>query len=366
MNAISQRQRWMLHLISASLIMLTLAGCTQIGPRVLSHGRADYNEAINNTEDKQMLLSIVKGRYGETFSLLSVSGVAANVRFRTTASVDVGIGPLDNYVGNLVPFRGGLAYEENPTITYAPVQGEKYIRQLLSPIPPDFLLLAIRTEAFTVPSLTMYVNRINDLRNPDFLGTLEEKPDPGFQRFVQLNRELKRADVLHWVADPRKEISFDILITKYAPVYIEKVREFLSLLGQPLPTDVSQDIILPVYFTVKGQDLKGVAISTRSTADMIQILRAAVEVPEEHSNAGLAMNFPAMGPVGKNLHIYSSKDRPKQAIVSVKHRGYWFYIDDTDLRTKFFYTVVRTLWGVSIAASGDTSAAPVLTLPVSR
>jgi hypothetical protein len=41
-------------------------------------GRADYNEAINKTEDEQMLLSGVGGRYGETFSLLSVSGVAAS------------------------------------------------------------------------------------------------------------------------------------------------------------------------------------------------------------------------------------------------------------------------------------------------
>ena len=60
-------------------------------------GRADYNEAINKTEDEQMLLSIVKGRYGETFSLLAVSGVAANVRFRTNAGVEVGFGPSQNY-----------------------------------------------------------------------------------------------------------------------------------------------------------------------------------------------------------------------------------------------------------------------------
>jgi hypothetical protein len=44
-------------------------------------GRADYNGAINKTEDEQMLMAIVKGRYGETTSLLSVNGVAANVRF---------------------------------------------------------------------------------------------------------------------------------------------------------------------------------------------------------------------------------------------------------------------------------------------
>ena len=84
-------------------------------------GRVDYNEAINQTENEQMLLSIVKARYGETFSLLGVSGVAANVRFRTSAGVNVGFGPSENFSGNLVPFSGGIAIEENPTITYKPI-----------------------------------------------------------------------------------------------------------------------------------------------------------------------------------------------------------------------------------------------------
>jgi hypothetical protein len=30
----------------------------------------------------------------------------------------------NDYAGNLVPFSGGFVYEENPTITYAPVQDE--------------------------------------------------------------------------------------------------------------------------------------------------------------------------------------------------------------------------------------------------
>lgn len=88
-----------------------------------------------------MLLSIVRGRYGETFSLLAVRGVHANVRFRTNADVNAGFGPEADYDGNLVPFSGGVAYEENPTIAYAPVQGEQYLRQLLSPIPLDILVL---------------------------------------------------------------------------------------------------------------------------------------------------------------------------------------------------------------------------------
>ena len=64
-------------------ILGVLCGCAVVGPTSISMGRADYNEAINKTDDAQMLMSIVRGRYGETFSLLAVTGVAANVRFGT-------------------------------------------------------------------------------------------------------------------------------------------------------------------------------------------------------------------------------------------------------------------------------------------
>jgi hypothetical protein len=348
------------------LVLVALSGCAMVGPRSISMGRVDYNETINKTEDEQMLLSIVKGRYGETFSLLAVSGVAANVRFRTNASIQAGFGPEKFYIANLVPFTGSLAYEENPTITYTPVQGEQYLRQLLSPIPLDMLVLIIRTGTNPAAYLTMLANRINDLRNPDFLEAPSAEPDLRFKRFVELSEELDQAGVLQLVEDPRKEVPFDILITNYAPAYAEKVREYLMLLGLPRPTEESEDIVLPVYFAVKGRDLDGMAISTRSTFDLIEILRAAIEIPQEHASAGLAIRYPKPGLVGKDIHIHASMDQPKRAAMAVKHRGYWFYIDETDMHTKQFYDMVRTLWSVSIATAADQRAAPVLTIPVSR
>jgi hypothetical protein len=343
-----------------------LSGSATVGPRSISMGRADYNEAINKTEDEQMLLSIVKGRYGETFSLLAVSGVAANVRFRTNAGVEVGWGPKQNYDGNLVPFSGGLAYEENPTITYAPVQGEQYLRQLLSPIPLNLLVLIIRSGTNPARFLILLANRINNMRNPDFLEAPSAEPAPRFQRFIELCEELDRSGVMQLVEDPRKDVPFDILISDYAPAYSEKVREYLNLLGLPLPAEESKDIVLPVYFAVKGRELYGIAISTRSTFDLIEILRAAIEIPQDHAGAGLAMQYPTMGLAGKNIRIHASKKKPKRAVVAVKHHGYWFYIDETDMQTKLFYVMVRTLWTVSIAAAADQGTAPVLTIPVSR
>jgi hypothetical protein len=117
---------------------------------------------------------------------------------------------------------------------------------------------------------------------------------------------------------------------------------------------------------LKGRGLGAVAISTRSTFDLIEILRAAVEVPQEHADAGLAIKYPKLGLAGQNLRIRASQYKPAQAAVVVKHRGYWFYIHDADLRTKLYYLMVRTLWSVSIATASDQKAAPVLTIPVSR
>ncbi len=251
------------------LIPGVFSGCALVGPSSISMGRADYNEAINKTEDEQMLLSLVKGRYGEIFSLLSVTGVAANVRFGSSAAVQAEFGPAQNYLGELVPFSAGLAYEENPTITYA-------------------------------------------------------------------------------------------------PHYTEPVREYLDLLGLSMPPNESADIVIPVYFSVKGKHLDGVAITTRSTYDLIEILRESIDVPKAHLSAGLATDGRPPGLAGNDIRIHSSKEKPRGTAISVTYRGYWYFIHDTDTPTKRFYDMVRTLWSVSIASAADQRAAPVLTLPVSN
>lgn len=156
------------------------------------------------------------------------------------------------------------------------------------------------------------------------------------------------------------------MITGYAPAHSEKVNEYLTLIDLPMLRDASKDIVIPVYFGVKGSNFDGIAISTRSIYELKQILKAAIEIPQDHVDTGLAIVFPPMGPAGDNIRIHASKDEPKRAAVAVKNRGYWFYIDETDMHTKLYYLMVRTLWSVSIADAADHRAAPVLTIPVSR
>ena len=97
------------------------------------------------------------------------------------------------------------------------------------------------------------------------------------------------------------------------------------------------------------------------------MLSAAVEVPEADQRSGVAASFPPPGLAAKELRIRASTAKPEHASVAVQYRGNWFYIDDTDQATKQFFRLLGTLWSVTIAESGAKgSAAPVLTVPVSR
>ena len=46
-------------------LVMSLAGCTTVGPTALRSGHADYNDAIRSIEVEQFLLNIVRLRYND-------------------------------------------------------------------------------------------------------------------------------------------------------------------------------------------------------------------------------------------------------------------------------------------------------------
>lgn len=130
--------------------------------------------------------------------------------------------------------------------------------------------------------------------------------------------------------------------------------------------DGSGDIVIPVYFAGKGRGSEGISMATRSTYDLIQILRAAVEIPQEQSEQGLTRDYPKAGLAWQDIRIHASKGKPTGATVAVRKGGYWFYISETNSHTKLFFSWVKMLWSVSIASAADHTGVPVLTIPVSR
>lgn len=259
-----------------------MGGCTVVGPTAVHQGRLEYNQAIIDTDNQQMLMVVVRNRYGERSNLLAVASVTANVRVSTNAGIEVGVGDSDNYSGNLVPFSAGVIYEENPTISYTPVGGEQYARQMMSPVSVTSVAQLTGNLADPAPVYYALVSDVNGIYNPDFLSP-SSAPDERFARVVTIISELALAHRLHWIQDPQQDDRFSIIIDHYSPEYADEVHELLTLLGMSIPENRSLRIALPVSLALEGQDSGGIGITTRSVFDMLEILSGAIEVPERRA-----------------------------------------------------------------------------------
>jgi hypothetical protein len=353
------------NLMAAFTLGCLLAGCSVVGPTAIRSGRLAYNDAINETNRQQLLMMVIYNRYEEEGNLLAVASVTSNVSVRASSGIQLGFGDSDDYAGNLVPFSAGSVYEENPTISYTPVAGEKYTRQLMSPLPINLLALFAGTVSDPENIYTALIANINGIHNPDFLFSPSET-DPRFSRVVAIMTALTKAQCLHWIEDPKNH-SFSVVIDDYAPAYTAQVNELLDLLGLPAATANSTKLILPVSLALHGRETGGIGIITRSVFDLGEILSAAIEVPEHEKDNGVAIRYPPPGLAGKDLRIHSASDKPEHAYISVKYRDRWFYIDETDQATKRFFRLTSALWSVTIAESTTKgTAAPVLTVPVSH
>jgi hypothetical protein len=140
---------------------LALAGCQHVGPSSISMGRPDYNSAIQETSQQQLLENIVRVRDAQMPLVMDVTQINAGLTFQASAGAQVaGIGgqaalqgagravATSNTAGALsslvVPteaglFSSGVIYQETPTITYTPLTGQPLIAQLSTPITVDFL-----------------------------------------------------------------------------------------------------------------------------------------------------------------------------------------------------------------------------------
>lgn len=350
----------------AALISLSIAGCNSLGPSAVRNGRAAYSEAIAQTNQEQILKVIVKNRYLERSSLLAVTSITANVSVSTGAVVEAGFGDRDNYEGNLTPFTGSAFYEENPTISYTPVDGVKFLHRLFSPLSVESV--AELAGGFTDPAPVYWalIESVNGLQNPGFLFP-GSAPDPRFARFVEIMTRLKQANRLHWAKQTGAGEGLVIVIDGFAEGYAAEVGELLEILSLPVSAASTEPVTLPVTLALDARNLGGIGMSTRPIFHLVEILSASVDVPESDIESGRATRFPPMGTIGQQLQVHYSPGRPDNAMVAVPHRGGWYYIDDRDLATKGYFRLVESLFSVTIAESTSGAASrPVLTVPVSR
>ena len=155
----------------------------------------------------------------------------------------------------------------------------------------------------------LLVERMNGLGNGTG-ATVEERT--AFQRAATLLAEFRDLGVASWVQQSGSAGRYELILSHYSPDHITEVQELLRLLE--LKGDAARESVIriPVAVGVGAADFDGLAVQTRSVAEIMLTAAASIEVPREHVDAGLveaSADSPGALGVRPILKIHSSRTR---------------------------------------------------------
>ncbi len=362
-----------------------LVGCTSIGPNQIDIDRPRYNDIVHKTNLEQALKNIVRLRYVQAPSYFQVSSVISS--YSMVKSLNATNNQMNSY--DFVPewaISPGVAYSDNPTISYTPVAGSNFIVSLENPVNFDYFILLSHGGNYDVESLSkLMLAKIGPITNSQSATHLSTDDEPEYLEYYEMIEQLgkilqtKEAQAFTVFFNHQRGIMLSfkhpqapknlalkkilhvpahskniIFLAKNQPVHLEEQNGSLVTVAKPLPANV-------------------IPIRTRSINGMLLFLAHGVQVPEEDLKAHVTSEVydkngkpfdwtPIMHDV---MTIHSSKYKPsltQRVLVETYHNGYWFYIKDSDINSKESLLMVLALMELAAAIPTQASAAPALTL----
>ncbi len=351
------------NLIAVALVGALLTGCKHVGPQTVAVDRFDYSTAIADSWKQQTLLNIVKIRYMDLPVFVDVASIVAGYSMQTGVNVGGTVSSRDAIQGNFAAVGAQAIYTDRPTITYVPMTGEKFLRGLITPIYPKNVFFMMQAGYPADFLLGLAVESLNGVRNRSATAGGVREADPEFIRALDLLREAQAAGAIGMrVEEDKVKGSTGVVFFRrddLAPDVAAKGVEIRRLLNLPTDTD---------KFTITYSPMRGatneLAVNSRSMLQIMQAFASYMDVPEPHLKDGRAIpafeNSSAEAGL-QAVRIRSGKEKPANTFAAVQYRGYWFWIDDGDLRTKRAMTAIMFFF--TLAETGDTGKLPLITIP---
>lgn len=338
-----------------------LAGCASIGPAMVPRDRFDYVNAISESWKSQTLLNLVKLRYGDAPVFLDVASVISQYAFQ--GAVGVSGSWFHSPASSAQNLTAQGIYQEKPTITYLPMSGERFARNLMTPIPPAAILSLIQGGYPVDLVLRVAVHSINGIRSRFGSGTRQRVADPEFYPLVDRLRKIQLSGEIGMRVEKTTDRTAPVFVfrRKPSPETEADQAEVRRLLG----LDPKAEEISVVYGSVASGD-KEIALLTRSMLDILVDLASYIEVPvtyvdERRTYATPAPESSSGAPVVPLIQILSSAQPPTDAFAVTSYRQDWYWIDDKDLRSKSLFSFIMFLF--TLTETESRQGAPVITLP---
>lgn len=381
----------MLLMVSLMPGLTALSGCSGIGPVTVVPSRFDYTAAIGDSWKQQMLINMVKVRYGDSLVFLDVASVIS--QFQITGGANWGgtfnnqtgsnVGTLGITTGSLGGINQGITlgspflsdtqnfgvngtYADRPTITYVPLSGAKFTRTLMKPIPPPGMLSMIQSGYPIDLVLRFCVHSINGIRNRYGGSARARLADPEFYPLVERLRRIQDSGLIGLRITKTKEMEGMVLILRgRAGTPTAEEKEDMEFVRKTLGLDPAASEFNIAYGSV-AKDRNEIAMLTRSVLEIIIDMASFIEVPPEHVeeqrvNATLPEETSGGSPVPPLIRIHSSRCRPADAFLAVPYRHHWYWIDDCDMQSKSVLSFLMFVF--SLTDTETKEGAPIVTIP---
>lgn len=370
------RVRLLGTILFCGIVMTFAGGCASLGARAMKGERVNLNAALQQTNDEQLLLNLVRLRYRDTPAFLELSSISSQSRFE--ASVEAGAELERTKVDtDLFTFGGAATYSNQPTLTYTPLQGDAFIQRLLTPLTLEKLALLYQSGWNLNRVFLLGVRSINGIKNaPRASG-----PTPGrapeykdFLRALAIIVSLEKKGLVDFTYESppgEKTSPRPVLQIAQDALHLPEVAELQRVLNLD-PAKSSYPIVYAQAQETQPKEEGAIRIDTRSLLGILYYLSQAVEVPVADVEAGKVAVTKTEGGepfdwtvlLGGIFRVKSALWRPENAAIAVRYRGNCFYVDDRDLDSKSTFVMISQVF--SLQAGKAEGIVPLLTLPVGR
>ena len=343
-------------------IVLFCTGCHTLGPPSITRDRFDYIDAISTSWKKQMLLNLVKLRYSDAPVFLDVSSIigqyGVEMQLNGLASWNAFL-PTDSQT-----VTAGTRYVDRPTITYSPLSGDKFTRNLLTPIKPSAVLGLVEAGWPVDRVFNISIQSINGIRNRSSSNLFRRHADPNFYPLISAMKRIQQSGAVGIRVEKLGEGESSILT--FNRDVNDSIKQDQRTVRNILGFDPNAKEFRLTYGSVSTSP-NHIAVITRSMFEILQELSSNIDVPEKDINEGrvtpsLSRTAEESSQFMQMIHICSGAHAPPDAFVLVKYRDGWFWIDDCDPRSKASLSFLMILF--SLTETGVPAAAPLVSVPI--
>ena len=352
-SRVSRTQRWISGVLA---LLVVLAGCASVSPQRITADRMDYGQVVADSWKRQTLLNVVRMRYADAPVFLEVASIINSYSVGGKASAAATLPSETN--PNVFNLGTEGTWSNTPTVTYQPVLGDRFTKSMLQPIPPAAVFQLLQGGWPAELVLPTVVGSINGLRN-DAFGVAA---DADFQQLVEALSRIQSAGGLGIRIEPHKDGSAVVIVLRRGDKGTalgedgRLVQKFLGLEAGVSEFDITYGLV--------PRSRREVAILSRSMLEIMLQLGFGIELPATHATDGRALPGrwkPGDAKTKPLVYIRSGTKAPADAYAAVPYKGYWYWIEDTDIASKRAFTFLLILF--SLAETGQSSAAPIVTVP---